>query len=91
MAFVHLTDDGGRIVAQSDAVPAGGYNTDRWLTDEVVVDPHELTPVEPLPPGRYRLVAGLYDPSTGQRLSARDDQLAPYAGDAVPLGEVVVP
>ena len=37
--FVHLVAPDGAIVAQSDAVPAGGYDTARWVPGEVIVDP----------------------------------------------------
>ncbi len=90
-AFVHLLDGEGRLVAQSDAVPAGGYATDRWLAGEVVVDNHTLPIPEDLVPGSYLLVAGLYDAATGQRLvaAAAGGQVLPE--DTVPLGEVTLP
>ncbi len=36
--FVHLLDENGQIVAQSDAAPGGGYATGQWLDGEVVAD-----------------------------------------------------
>jgi hypothetical protein len=40
--FVHLLADDGRLIAQSDAVPAGGArSTNEWLEGEYVSDTHE--------------------------------------------------
>lgn len=89
-AFIHLVDDEGRPVAQSDAIPAGGYATSRWLTGEVVVDGHTLEVPADLAPGSYRLLAGLYDASTGQRLRATMGGQR-VRENAVPLGEVTLP
>ena len=94
--FVHLLDEDGKIVAQSDALPNAGdpnisYPTDRWAPGEVVTDVHVLA----LPPAtgaqqpaRYRLVAGMYDPLTNTRLPARDEGGLAIRDDAVPLGDV---
>ncbi len=40
--FLHLLDEDGQIVAQSDAAPGGGYATSQWLPQEVVIDTHTL-------------------------------------------------
>lgn len=82
--FVHLLDAAGQIVAQSDALPNGGYTTDRWVAGEVVTDTHRLTLPAALPPGRYQLAAGLYDGVSGQRLAGVD-----RAGQALPAGAVI--
>ncbi len=68
--FLQLLDEGGRVVAQSDGEPAGWRRpTTGWLPGEIVLDPHTLAADLPDPPaGRYVLIAGLYDPETGQRL-----------------------
>ena len=89
--FVHLLDRDGRLLSQSDAIPAGDYPTTRWLPGEVVIDIHTLPPPVPNAPGPYRLVAGLYDPVSDQRLQAftADQQLIPDG--AIPLGEVAPP
>jgi 4-amino-4-deoxy-L-arabinose transferase-like glycosyltransferase len=74
--FLHLVDAAGTIVAQRDGPPAGGdAPTASWLPGEVIVDRRTLSP--PLVP--VRLVVGLYDPVTGERLRAA-------AGDALDLG-----
>jgi len=101
--FVHLVDQGGRIVAQSDAfpsvaapLPAGElapYPTDRWAPGEVVTDVHVLQLPSDMASGdaqggqAYQLYAGMYDPLSGQRLPARDRNGQAIPQDAIPLGE----
>ncbi len=88
--FVHLMDEAGKLVAQSDATPAGDYPTGRWIAGEVVTDAHLLT----LPPnveGTYRLAAGMYDPLTGARLPVSDVAGQPVPDGAAPLGQVQLP
>lgn len=68
--FVHLVDEAGNILAQSDAVPAGWTRpTTGWLPGEYVVDVHTLTLPSGLPSGQLAFRIGLYDPVTGERLS----------------------
>ena len=86
--FVHLVDDAGKIVAQSDAPPAAGYATDRWLPGEVVVDSHTL---HPQVSGRYQLLVGMYDPVSGQRLTAQTETGQSMPEQAIPLGKMVIP
>lgn len=90
-AFVHLLDPAGALVAQSDATPGGGYATTQWAPGEAVVDVHRLTLPPTLAPGSYRLVAGLYDPVTGQRAPVVDAGGAAYADQAAPLFVEVLP
>jgi hypothetical protein len=66
--FVHLVDESGRLLAQSDGVPAAWRRpTTGWLPAEYVADSHLLTLPEPLPAGSLTLRIGLYDPDAGQR------------------------
>jgi hypothetical protein len=66
--FVHLLGPGDVLVAQHDGVPAGSaIPTDTWLVGEVVPD-HHIVEFSTLSPGEYRLVVGMYDPATGERL-----------------------
>ena len=87
-AFVHLLDDDGKIVAQSDAIPANGYAANRWVTGEVVSDTHTLVLPADVASGTYHLNAGLYDPVSGQRLLARSTTDQPFSDNAVPLGTI---
>ena len=71
--FVHLLADDGRILAQSDAVPgAGSRPTNEWLAEEYVTDRHELIWRETGYSGPARLIVGLYDARTGERLRTAD-------------------
>lgn len=74
--FLHLVDAAGMIVAQRDGPPADGdAPTASWLPGEVIVDRRTLgAPLVPV-----RLVVGLYDPGTAERLRAP-------AGEALDLG-----
>ncbi len=72
--FVHLVDESGNILAQADGVPANWARpTTGWLPGEYVVDTHALTIPADLPPGPLSIRVGLYDPDTGRRLMAGDD------------------
>ena len=67
--FVHVAGADGRPLAQWDGYP--GLNTARtstWPVGEAFRD-HVLLPLPAdLPTGDYTLLAGLYDPATGDRL-----------------------
>jgi hypothetical protein len=90
-AFVHLVDDDGVIVAQSDVIPAQGYATNRWAPGEVIVDRHLLELPDELPPGDYQLLAGLYEPIGVRRLAAQNANGEALPDDQVPLGAVELP
>lgn len=84
--FVHLVDAAtGVVVVQDDAVPRRwAYPTTWWERGEVVEDTIPLL-LNGVPPGRYRLVLGLYDRGTGERLPAYSADGERYPDDAVPL------
>jgi len=72
VAFVHILDRGWRKVAQRDMYPANGlYPTTAWQSEEVVMDRHLITLPSTLFPGRYQIVAGLYDSSSLRELGER--------------------
>jgi len=74
LAFVHIEDATGRIVAQSDAVPANWTRpTAGWVAGEYIVDSRVLSP---LPPGEYTIYAGFADRITGVRLPTADGDRA---------------
>jgi hypothetical protein len=71
--FLHLLGPDGSLFAQSDGEPAGWRRpTTGWAPGEVVLDERVLEIPADAPPGEYTLVAGLYDPGTGIRLSLPD-------------------
>jgi len=69
--FVHvLSRDTNALAAQADVIPRGWtYPTTWWEEGEIVSDEIRI-PVGDLPPGEYRLAAGVYDAETGERLPA---------------------
>jgi hypothetical protein len=77
-AFVHLVDNDGSLIAQTDRSPAG-YPTSDWRPGEVVIDRFQIDFPPGMSAGNHRLLTGFYDPSTIDRL-----------GEAVPIGEVVI-
>ena len=64
--FVHVVDSTGRVVSQSDTVPAQYERpTTGWLPDEYIVDPHMFD----MPgPSEYQVYVGLYEPRSGIRV-----------------------
>jgi hypothetical protein len=88
--FLHLIGPDGTPAAQGDQEPwQGAYPTDAWLSAVPARDAYRLALPPDLPPGDYTLVAGLYDPSTGQRLPRL--QGGQVDGDSYPLASVRVP
>ncbi len=88
--FVHLLGPDGAPAAQGDQEPLGGfYPTDAWLPNVPVDDEYTLALPAGLAPGTYRLVVGLYDPATGERLPLLHDGRPD--GDAVEIGRIEVP
>ncbi|HWQ13129.1 MAG TPA: phospholipid carrier-dependent glycosyltransferase, partial [Roseiflexaceae bacterium] len=80
--FVHLVDAQGAKVAQRDVPPLEGrLPTSRWTPGALIRDDQDLPVPAEVPPGRYRLLVGMYDPAS---LVAIND-----AGP-IDLGEVVV-
>ncbi len=77
--FVHLLSEDGRLWAQHDGLPEGGfYPTSFWDKGEVIEDEHEIALRPDTPPGAYLIVTGLYRPATGERLAvdAMDREVA---------------
>ena len=73
-AFVHLYDQNGEIVTQDDHRPFYGTRPPySWAPGEALDDPYELALPRDLPPGRYTLAMGMYDPITGTRLPVSVD------------------
>jgi hypothetical protein len=71
--FTHLLNTDGSLIAQHDGPPAAGYApTTTWTPDQVIEDRRALMLPADLPAGEYRLVVGLYDAATGQRLTLTD-------------------
>lgn len=84
--FVQLLDANGQLAAQRDSEPGGGLAlTTTWTPGQPVADRHALFLPEDLPPGEYRLIAGLY------ALDPPNDRLpVSSGGDALELGVITV-
>jgi hypothetical protein len=73
--FVHLIDQDGQIVDQSDGVPANWTRpTTGWVAGEFMVDGHSLLIPEGTEPHDLSLRIGLYDPDSGDRLRQDDNE-----------------
>ena len=76
-AFVHLVDETGMGVSQHDGPPGGLHSTyQRWSPGLLLRSTHNITIPDSLPPGRYRLIAGLYYPDQSP------EPLLPLNGDS---------
>lgn len=90
-AFVHLVAGDGRMVAQHDSPPRlGEYPTEVWAAGDIVPDEHVLATGDDLPPGEYRLMGGMYDSGTIERLGVTDAKGDPLPDNLIPLGVVSV-
>jgi hypothetical protein len=89
--FLHLArlDDSGQ-VAQADSDPNLGFTPmTNWEAGAVMVDDQRLASDTPIPPGRYRLLLGVYQVDPLQNLLVRSaPQVLP--GDRVVLSEVEI-
>jgi hypothetical protein len=86
--FIQLWQ-GGKQVAGFDGPPLGeDYPTSMWEADEVILDPHRLD-LSGRAPGEYRVLAGLYNFATGERLPASVEG-APLPDNAVELGIIQI-
>ncbi len=71
--FVHLVDETGVPLAQSDRPPLNNfYPTSAWKPGTWVEERYTLQLPATLAPGEYRLTSGLYDPLTNTRLLTAD-------------------
>jgi hypothetical protein len=90
--FVQILNSEGQRVAGWDSKPlAGQFPTAYWQPDSVIVDEFDLPLPDTLKPGEYRLVTGMYDFETGQRLSATGTDGRPLAADMIVLRQIDLP
>ncbi|NJN93147.1 MAG: phospholipid carrier-dependent glycosyltransferase [Anaerolineales bacterium] len=62
--FLQLLTPDGRLAAQHDSPPNGGYTpTSTWQPGQSIITRHALALPLDLPAGTYRLIAGLYNPA----------------------------
>lgn len=85
LVFVQVLDETNRKIAQWDGAAGGDwYPTPAWQAGQRIWQDVPLKIADDAPPGRYRVIAGLYDPVTGTRLHTTD------GNDAVVLGQIDV-
>ena len=78
--FVHVLDAAGQIKFQKDKLAIDDLRPmSRWGVGDALRDPYAIVVPADLPIGEYRVVVGVYDPATGERLNTAD-------GDSVTLG-----
>jgi hypothetical protein len=76
--FLHVTAPDGFVKAQRDQQPFNGlWPTSRWTAGDVLADRYTIQLDDWLQPGEYLLLAGLYDPQSGQRLTLVNASPAP--------------
>jgi Flp pilus assembly protein TadD len=82
--FIHVLDIDGHIVAQRDTAPVDNrYPTSQWRAETLIEDRHVIALDEPLPPGEYHAVVGLYRLSDGARLPVTPAEDERVANDSV--------
>ena len=87
--FTQLVGPDGVVWAQQDNFPqAGRFPTGQWPDGATVLDDYALLLREGAPPGEYRLLVGMYNWQTGQRLPAVDAEGRRWPDDAIMLATV---
>jgi hypothetical protein len=87
---VQVIDEGGVKAGQVDRLPCdGGCPTTGWRPGDVVGERYELAIGPGVPRGSYRILAGMYDLVTGERLPHVDDQ-GDVVDDLLALGTIEV-
>jgi hypothetical protein len=87
--FVHVVGPDGVIRGQWDSVPGdGALPTTGWVKDEVIADEYLVPMDEDLPPWRYTILVGMYDPKIEERLRVKSGDAT--ATDSIPLRSIGV-
>ncbi len=84
--FLHLRNQANETVAQVDFTLSPPSSS--WWVGDTMNDQHQLLLPAELPAGQYRLLAGLYNPQTLDRLPVQNDT---SGENAVELTRIVVP
>jgi len=86
--FTHVETD--RIWGQKDNPPVcGARPTTSWTPGEIIVDRYGVAINPNTPPGRYPLLVGMYEFSTGKRLEVLNER-GEVQGDSIFLQEITV-
>jgi hypothetical protein len=87
--FVHLYDASGILVAQSDGYPVDSlFPFWLWRPGERVEEVRYLALSDSFPAGDYSVALGIYDGTSGRRLSALAANGVRFKDDAVPVASV---
>ena len=87
--FTQLLGPDGQVWGQQDNQPKGGwYGTSLWNPNRPVTDDYAFQIPLDAPSGSYRLIAGLYDPVTLERIPVQTGSGQP--GDFVEVGPVQI-
>lgn len=89
--FLHLVDEAGRKWAQVDApiLDTNGEPSSAWASGTQAGGIYTLTLMPGVPPGKYRLILGVYRPTDNQRLNVLAAGGMP-AGTSWPVAEIEV-
>ena len=79
--FVQLLDEANHLIGQRDAAPP--TPTSEWIAGQAITDQHGLYLEPGTPPSPMRLIVGLYNSTTGERLPVSG------SGDFTELGTVL--
>ena len=83
--FVHFIGPDGQLWGQSDKWNPADYPTGRWPLDFYVRDEHDALLRLDAPPGKYQVIAGLWDGGTGVRMRRLGPNGQPTSADGVLL------
>ncbi len=88
--FLQLLNAAGEQVAGADGPPLGGdWPTSAWAPGQAVADARQFDLPANLPPGRYTVRVGFYEPASGARVAAFQSDGAEWPDEAVLLKDVV--
>lgn len=88
--LLRLEGNNGKTVWSKDGSPSAGRDsTDRWREGEVIAARHRIALAGDVPPGQYRLLAGLHRFGGWEWLLVQDDQ-GRVLGDTIALAGVKV-
>jgi hypothetical protein len=89
--FTQLIGPDGLVWGQKDNQPQQGrYPTTAWSVKDRVVDRYDILVREDAPGGAYRLLAGMYDLATGERLPAVDENGQRLPNDAIVISTIEI-
>ena len=88
--FVHLIGPDGQLWGQSDKWNPADFPTGRWPLEHYVRDDHDAQLRPDAPPGKYQVIAGLWDGDTGLRMHQLDSNGRPTAADGVVLTDTFI-